>query len=92
MAKAGGTTVADTNELNVLPADMSRQSITIHNLEHNTHVLFVEFDGPASTTLSDGSWAVMGPELTLHVRDWPEIRGSVNLKSTAAVDYIVRTS
>lgn len=91
MAKAGGTTSANTN-VQVLGADMTRQSISIHNLEHNNHILFLEFDAPASTVLTDGSFAITGPELILHVKDWPEIRGTVNLKSTSDVDYIVRTA
>ena len=91
MAKAGGTALANTN-VEVFGADMNRQSICIHNLEHNSHTLFVEFGAEASTVLTDGSWAVRGPELMLSVKDFPEIRGSVNIKATSDVDYIVRTA
>lgn len=98
MAKYGGTLVADTNTPLTNPdgsstEDMNRQSISIINLDHsNNHILFVEFGGAASTTLADGSWAVHGPYITLHVDDYPEIRGSINLKSASTTDYIVRTS
>lgn len=92
MAKYGGTLVADTNT-EIAGSDMQRQSVSIINLDHsNNHILFVEFGGAASTTLADGSWAVHGPYITLHVDDYPEIRGSINLKSASTTDYIVRTS
>lgn len=84
--------VADTNT-EVLPADMNRQSIIIHNLDHsNNHILFVEFDAAATASAAGGCFAVVGPALELHVEDWPEIRGSVNLRSTSTTEYTVRTS
>ena len=93
MAKYGGTLTANTNVV-VATADMSRQSIYIHNLDSTSnHVIFVEFDAAASTTLADGGWPVdSGEALHLHVENWPEIRGSINIKSAHASDYVIRTS
>lgn len=92
MAKYGGELQANTN-LQVATADMSRQAVFIHNLETTSnHNIFVQFDAAASTTLSDGSWPVdSGETLELHVEEWPEIRGSINLKSAHDADYVIRT-
>jgi len=90
MAKVGGTLTADV-AAPVLPANMSRKSIYIHNLDKNDgHIIYVEFDGVASTVATDDSWAVQD-ELVLSVEDYPEIRGSVSLKSTHGCQYVVRT-
>ena len=93
MAKAGGTLTADTNA-EVMGADLQRQSVLIHNLETTSnHKIYVEFGTAASTTTSDGSFEVdSGENLELHVENWPEIRGTINLKGAGTYSYIVRTS
>jgi hypothetical protein len=92
MAKAGGTLTANQNA-EVLGADMNRQSVIISNLDNSSnHVLFVEFGSAATTTLSGGCFVVVGQSLTLHVRDFPEIRDSINLISANNTKYTVRTS
>lgn len=93
MAKTGGTLTANTN-VEVFPADMNRQSLHVHNLDSTAnHNIFVEFGTAASTTLTNGSWPVdSGETLTLHVRDFPEIRESINIISAHSSDYVIRTS
>lgn len=93
MAKAGGSLTADTNAV-VMAADMNRQSVIIHNLESTAnHKIHVEFDAVASKTASDGSFVVdSGENLELHVENWPEIRGSINLIGAGTYAYIVRTA
>lgn len=93
MAKYGGTLVANTNT-EIATADLQRQAIFIHNLDSTSnHVMFVEFGAAASTTLADGSWPVdSGETLELWVEQWPEIRGSINIKSAHTSDYVVRTT
>lgn len=92
MAKAGGSLSANTNA-EVLGADMQRQTVFINNLSTN-QVIYIEFGAAASTTASDGSWALNHdePPLILSVEDFPEIRNSINLKSTGTPQYVVRTA
>lgn len=93
MAKYGGELDANVG-IQVAPADMNRQAVFIHNLETTSnHKIFVEFNAAASTNLADGSWPVDSKEtLELHVEEWPEIRGSINLISAHDADYVIRTA
>lgn len=87
MAKYHGTLTANVNTV-VEPSDLSRQTICIHNKD-NSNPLYVEFDAAASV---DTGFVVQGKgTLILSVRDWPLIRGEVNLISGHAVAYTVRT-
>ena len=91
MAKVNGTLSAATNA-EVLAADMQRQTIHIVNLDAS-EALYVEFGAAASTTLADDSWVIPSSgTLTLSVKDWPEIRNTVNLISVGGGDYSVRTA
>lgn len=91
MAKAGGTLTANTNAAAVA-ANLQRQTVAITNVD-TTSTIYVEFDAAASTTASSASWFVAPrTTLTLSVKDWPEIRYSVNLISTGTPQYVVRTT
>lgn len=93
MAKVGGTLTADTNA-EVLPADGTRHNIAIINND-GAAAIYVEFGAAASTTVADDSWvipAVAGASLFLNRGEWPEIAGSVNLKSTGTPTYVVRSN
>lgn len=91
MAKQGGTLTADTNA-EVLPADAARQSLIIQNVS-STDTIYFEFGAAASTTVADDSFVLL-PEtsIILNGAEWPEIRKTVNLKSTGTPQYLVRDS
>jgi hypothetical protein len=89
MAKQGGSLVADTNA-EVLSANAARQAIILQNIS-TTDTIYFEFGAVASTTSTDDSF-VLRPETTiiLNAAEFPEVRGSVNLKSTGTPQYLVR--
>jgi hypothetical protein len=91
MAKQGGSLTADTNAA-VLTADMNRAVVIIQNLSA-TDTIYFEFGAAASTTSTDDSFVLL-PETTIMLPGslFPEIRGSVNLKSTGTPQYLVRDS
>lgn len=91
MAKVGGTLTANTNA-EVLGADMTRYSLVIQNIS-STDTIYFEFGGAASTTAADDSWVLLPQQtIILNGAEWPEIKGSVNLKSTGTPQYLVRDS
>jgi hypothetical protein len=89
MAKQGGSLVANTNA-EVLSANAARQAVIIQNIS-STDTIYFEFGAVASTTSTDDSF-VLSPQTTiiLNAAEFPEIRASVNLKSTGTPQYLVR--
>ena len=89
MAKSGGTLTANTNA-EVLAANMTRTVLCVINAS-TTDTIYCEFGAAASTTAADDSW-IINPQgaIMLNVGEWPEITGSVNLKSTGTPSYVAR--
>lgn len=88
MAKVGGTLTANTNA-EVLGADMLRNFLEITNVS-STDTIYIEFGSAASTTVADDSIPLLpGNTKTLNGGEVPEIKKSVNLKSTGTPQYHV---
>jgi hypothetical protein len=91
MAKLGDTLTANTNYV-ALAADEQRMNVAIIN-QSTTETIFVEFGGVASTTVTADCWFIPSSgALFLNVGEWPEIKGSVNLKSTGTPAFVVRSN
>lgn len=88
MAKVGGTLTATVNA-EVLAADATRHFLEITN-PTASDVIYVEFGAAASTTATDDSIPITGGQVRRFLsNDTPEIKKSVNLRSTANAQYHV---
>ena len=88
MAKVGGSLSANTN-LEVLAADMTRTFLEITNVE-STSTIYLEVGAAASTTSTDDSIPILPQTVkTFNGGEVPEIKKSVNLKSTGTPQYHV---
>lgn len=91
MAKQGGSLTANTNA-EVLAADETRYALYLENVSA-TDTIYYEFGAAASTTSTDDNFVLpAGAFRTFHASEWPEIKKTVNLKSTGTPQYIARDS
>ena len=89
MAKQGGSLTADTNA-EVLSADETRTSLILQNADASA-VIYVEFGAAASTTSTDDSMILAAATtIILDSVTCPDIKKTVNLKSTGTPQYHVR--
>lgn len=88
MAKVGGTLVANTNS-QPLAADMLRNFLQVTNVS-STDTIYLEFGGQADTVVAGGSVPLLPQTvLTLNGGEIPDIKKTVNLKSTGTPQYHV---
>lgn len=88
MAKVGGSLSANTNA-EVLGADMLRNFLEITNVS-STDTIYIQFGAEASTTVADDSIPLLPSSVkTLNGGEVPEIKKTVNLKSTGTPQYHV---
>lgn len=88
MAKVGASLSANTNT-EVLAADSLRNFLQITNADSSS-TIYLEFGTAASTTVTDGSIPILPQSvLTLNGGEVPEIKKTVNLKSTGTPQYHV---
>lgn len=88
MAKVGASLSANTNA-EVLGADMMRNFLQITNVS-STDTIYIEFGAAASTTATDDSVPLLPQNVvTFNGGEVPEIKKTVNLKSTGTPQYHV---